>query len=136
MPVQPGQSLFHYRLVEKIGEGGMGVAWKAIDSTLDREVAIKVLPEEFDSQLDRVAQFEREAKLLASLNHPGIPAVYGMHRAGDACFIAMEFVPGEDLAAQIARGALPIDAGLGIAVQVAGALEAAHEHGVARSAKT
>ena len=69
MPVQPGQMLLHYRLVEKIGEGGMGVVWKAVDTTLDRDVAIKVLPDAFAKDSERLARFQREAKLLASLNH-------------------------------------------------------------------
>jgi Tol biopolymer transport system component len=129
MHIQPGQNLLHYNLVEKIGEGGMGEVWKAVDSTLDREVAIKVLPEAFDSQPERAARFEREAKLLASLNHPNIASVYGLHRDAGTSFIAMEYVPGEDLSAHIAKG-LTVDAALTIAVQVAEALETAHEQGV------
>ncbi len=76
MSNQPGQSLLHYSLVEKIGEGGMGVVWKALDTTLDREVAIKMLPEAVAADPERLARFRREAKLLASLNHPNIAAVY------------------------------------------------------------
>ena len=81
MPVEPGQMLSHYRLVNKIGEGGMGVVWKAIDTSLDREVAIKLLPDDFAADSDRLVRFEREAKLLATLNHPNIAAVYGFHEA-------------------------------------------------------
>ena len=76
MSNQPGQSLLHYSLVDKLGEGGMGVVWKALDTTLDREVAIKMLPEAVAADPERLARFRREAKLLASLNHPNIAAVY------------------------------------------------------------
>ena len=79
MHIEPGQTLLHYRIVEKIGEGGMGVIWKAVDTTLDREVAIKVLPDTLADNTDRLARFEREAKLLATLNHPNIAAIYGLH---------------------------------------------------------
>jgi len=130
MPLEAGQILAHYRLIEKIGEGGMGVVWKALDPTLDREVAIKFLPEGFARDPDRLARFEREAKLLASLNHPFIATVYGLHEHDGIRFIAMEFVPGETLADRLERGALPLDDGLELARQIADALEAAHEHGV------
>jgi serine/threonine protein kinase len=130
MPVEPGQTLSHYRLIEKIGEGGMGVVWKALDTTLDREVAIKFLPEGFTSDPDRLARFEREAKLLAAVNHPSIASVYGLQEHDGLRFIAMEYVPGETLADGIARGALPLDEALELARQVADALEAAHESGV------
>ena len=80
MGIEAGQQLLHFRLVEQIGEGGMGVVWKALDTTLDREVAIKLLPQAFTADADRLARFEREAKLLASLNHPNIAAVYGLHQ--------------------------------------------------------
>ena len=107
----PGQTLLHYRFVEKLGEGGMGVVWKAIDTTLDREVAIKLLPEMFSADADRLARFEREAKLLASLNHPNIAAVYGLHPSTTSCqapFVAMELVPGESLAARAVRAIEPV----------------------------
>ena len=81
MTIEPGRELLHYRLSEKIGEGGMGVVWKATDTTLGREVAIKILPDTFAQDADRLARFEREAKLLAALNHPSIAAVYGLHEA-------------------------------------------------------
>ena len=130
MPLEAGQILAHYRLIEKIGEGGMGVVWKALDPTLDREVALKFLPEGFAADPDRLARFEREAKLLASLNHPFIATVYGLHEHDGVRFIAMEFVPGVTLADRLERGALPLDDGLELARQIADALEAAHEHGV------
>ena len=130
MTLNPGGKLAHYRLVEKIGEGGMGVVWKAVDTSLDREVAIKVLPDGFDDQPERLARFEREAKLLASLNHPGIAAVYGLHEAEGVRFIAMELVRGEDLAQRLQRGPLALDDALDVALKVARALEAAHGSGV------
>ena len=130
MAMRPGQMLLHYRLVDKIGEGGMGVVWRALDTTLDREVAIKFLPEGFTADPDRLARFEREAKLLATLNHPSIAAVYGLHEQAEMRFIAMEFVPGETLADRLVRGALPLDDTLDFTRQVADALETAHEHGV------
>jgi serine/threonine protein kinase/Tol biopolymer transport system component len=130
MSVQPGQSLLHYRIVEKIGEGGMGVVWKAVDTTLDREVAIKILPEVFSADADRLARFEREAKVLASLNHPNIASIHGLHEAGRVRFLAMEFVVGESLARRLARGAVPLEESLRLAGQIAEALEAAHENDV------
>ena len=95
MPFGAGQQLLHYRLVEQIGAGGMGVVWRATDTTLDRDVAIKVLPQGFATDADRLARFEREAKLLASLTHTGIAGIYGLHEvdAGDGAvlrFLAME----------------------------------------------
>jgi serine/threonine protein kinase/Tol biopolymer transport system component len=128
--VEPGQQLLHYRLVEKIGEGGMGVVWKATDTTLDREVAIKILPDAFADDQDRLARFEREAKLLATLNHPNIAGIYGLHTAGATRFLAMELVEGEDLAERLKRGPLPLDEAMDVARRVAQALESAHEAGV------
>jgi Tol biopolymer transport system component len=121
--------LLHYRLVDKIGEGGMGVVWKALDTSLDREVAIKVLPEGLVTP-DRLARFEREAKLLASLDHPAIAAVHGLHEASGVRFLAMELVPGEDLAHRLTRGPLPVEDVIAIGQQIAAGLEAAHESGV------
>ena len=99
----------HYRLIEQIGEGGMGVVWKALDTTLGREVAIKILPEIVSQDADRLARFDREARLLASLNHPNIAAVYGLHEHEGVRFIAMELIPGEDLAQRLLAGALPVE---------------------------
>jgi predicted Ser/Thr protein kinase len=130
MPIKPNHSLLHYRVVEKIGEGGMGVVWKARDTTLERDVAIKVLPDLFLQDQERLARFEREAKLLATLEHPNIASVYGLHEADGQRFIVMEYVPGEDLAQRLVRGRLPLEDALDVAHQVAGALEAAHEQGV------
>nr|NIM01331.1 protein kinase [Acidobacteriota bacterium]NIO59773.1 protein kinase [Acidobacteriota bacterium]NIQ85929.1 protein kinase [Acidobacteriota bacterium]NIT11472.1 protein kinase [Acidobacteriota bacterium] len=124
--MEPGQNLLHYRLIEQIGEGGMGVVWKAQDTTLDREVAIKILPQDVASDEQRLARFEREAKLLASLNHPNVATVYGVHTVDGQPFLAMELVPGEDLAERLQRGRLPLDQTLSILRSIAGALEAAH----------
>jgi serine/threonine-protein kinase len=130
MPLAPGLSLRHFRLVDRIGEGGMGEVWRAIDTTLDREVAIKVLPAAFAAEPERMARFEREAKVLASLNHPNIAAIYGFPESGGVRFLAMELVRGEDLAQILARGPLPLRETLDAAQQIAAALEAAHDSGV------
>ncbi|MDH3627367.1 MAG: serine/threonine-protein kinase [Acidobacteriota bacterium] len=128
--MQAGQQLQHYTLIEQIGEGGMGVVWKAKDTTLARDVAIKILPAAFATDADRRSRFEREAKLLATLNDPGIAGVYGLHEAEGISFIAMEFVPGEDLAQRLKRGPLPADEAIDVARQVAAALETAHQRGI------
>jgi len=128
--LEPGKTLLHYRLVEPIGEGGMGVVWKALDTTLDRDVAIKVLPAGFTNDGERAARFEREAKLLAALNHPNIAGIYGLHTVEQTQFLAMEFIPGEDLAQRLARGPLPLETTLDIARQVAEAVETAHDLGI------
>jgi len=108
----------------------MGIVWRAVDTSLDREVAIKVLPDAFILDADRVARFEREAKLVASLNHPHIAAVHSVHHADSVRFLAMELVPGRDLALTLADGPLPSSEALDYARQIAEALEAAHESGV------
>jgi len=134
--IESGQQLLHYRLIEKIAEGGMGIVWKAADTTLDREVAIKFLPESFVEDAERVARFTREAKLLASLNHPNVAAIYGIHkvpRGPDAAgthFLALELIDGEDLQQRMTRGALPIEEALHIALEIAQGFEAAHGQGV------
>ena len=130
MSLEPGQALSHYRLVEQIGEGGMGVVWKAADTKLGREVAIKVLPAELAADPDRLARFEREAKLLASLNHPNIAAIHEFDEAGGVQFLALELVEGEDLATRIARGPVSPEEAIDLSRQIATALEAAHEVGI------
>ncbi|NIM00151.1 MAG: protein kinase [Acidobacteria bacterium] len=130
MSVEPGASLLHYTLTEKIGEGGMGAVWRATDTTLNRDVAIKILPRAFAEDQDRLARFEREAKTLAALNHPNIAAVYGLHQTGDTRFLAMELVEGEDLQQMLERGPLPADQAIDIAIQIAAGVDAAHEKGV------
>ena len=128
--LEPGKDLLHYRLTEKIGEGGMGAVWKAVDTSLDRDVAIKILPEAFAEDPERLARFEREAKLLASLNHPHIATIHGLHDFEGQRFLAMELVEGDDLSQRIERGPLPVDEALKIAQQIAEGLETAHESGV------
>jgi len=130
MSIEPGASLLHYTLVEKIGEGGMGVVWKAIDTTLDRPVAIKLLPAMFTETPERLARFEREAKLLAALNHPHIASIFSVHQAEGQHFIALELVEGEDLSARTAAGPLPLEDALQVCLEIAQALEAAHASGV------
>ena len=118
-----GKTLAHYEVLEPLGKGGMGEVYLARDTKLDREVAIKVLPEDFATDPDRLARFEREAKLLASLNHANIAAIYGLEDEGDTRFIAMELVEGETLAEILAqRGKLAIDEALGLFGQIAEAL--------------
>ena len=106
MALNPGQTLLHYEITEQIGEGGMGVVWKALDTTLQRDVAIKVLPDDVAANPDRLARFEREAKVLASLNHPNIAAIHGLHQDAGNHFLVLELVEGEDLAARMSRGAI------------------------------
>jgi Tol biopolymer transport system component/tRNA A-37 threonylcarbamoyl transferase component Bud32 len=130
MSLTPGLQLLHYRLVEPIGEGGMGVVWKAMDTTLDRAVAIKVLPETVAADAVRLGRFEREAKLLASLNHPNIATIHGLHETDGTYFLAMELIDGEDLSKVLERGALPVDETVRIATRVAEALETAHDNGI------
>jgi serine/threonine-protein kinase len=125
-----GKSLSHYRLVEKIGEGGMGVVWKAHDSKLDRDVAVKILPAEFSQDKQRLARFEREAKLLAALNHPNIAAIYGFDNADGVHFLVLELVDGQTLAQTTKAGPLPVEEALDVCRQVAEGLEAAHDAGV------
>jgi serine/threonine protein kinase len=128
--IEAGQQLSHYRLIEKIGEGGMGVVWKARDTTLDREVAIKTLPDVLERHPERLERFEREAKVLASLQHPNIAVVHGLHHVHGVRFLAMELVDGEDLSQRLARGPLPVAEAMKVCVQVAAALQRAHERGV------
>ncbi len=161
-----GTSLAHYRITASLGKGGMGEVWRATDEKLGRDVALKVLPDEFAKDPDRMARFEREARVLASLNHPNIATLYGLETAvspseasagahepvlgydgqGAAennsklktqnsklpavTFLVMELVEGEDLSERIARGPIPADEAIPIALQIAAALEAAHEQGI------
>ncbi len=130
MPLEPNQMLLHYRLVEQIGEGGMGVVWKAEDTKLARQVAIKVLPGEFAEDTQRLARFEREAKLLATLNHPNVAAIYGFDTADGVHFLVLELVDGATLSEQLKTGALVLSEALDIGRQVAEGLGAAHAAGV------
>ena len=125
-----GKTLAHYEITSQLGKGGMGEVWRARDSKLGREVAIKTLPEEFAKDEERLARFEREAKLLASLNHPNIAAIYGLEEDSGRRFLVLELVEGDTLAERLKRGAMPVEESLKLALQIAGALEAAHEKGV------
>src|SRR5512143_3778477 len=125
-----GKTLGHYRVGEQLGRGGMGEVYVADDLNLNRKVALKFLPDAFAGDPERMARFEREAKLLASLNHPNIAAIHGLEQAEGKRFIVMELVEGETLAQRLSKGALPIDESLGICKQIAEGLEAAHEKGV------
>ena len=125
-----GKTLSHYKVIEKIGQGGMGEVYRAEDTNLSREVAIKVLPEQFTQDPQRLARFEREAKLLASLNHPNIAAIYGLEEADGVRFLALELVPGETLQERVAKGPLPVEEALEVCRQIAEGVEAAHEKGV------
>src|SRR5204862_6748551 len=125
-----GTKLAHYEITSHLGTGGMGEVYQATDSKLGRGVAIKLLPEAFTHDADRAARFEREARVLASLNHPNIATIYGVEESGGRKFLAMELVTGETLAEKIKRGAIPLEESLGIATQITEALEAAHEKGI------
>src|SRR5207237_1554322 len=114
-------------IAAQIGVGGMGEGYRATDSNLRRSVAIKVLPASVARDADRLARFQREAEVLAALNHPNIAAIYGLEKTAGCTALVMELVDGEDLSQRIADGAIPIDEALLIAQQIANALEAAHE---------
>ena len=125
-----GRTLSHYRVTAALGAGGMGEVYRATDTNLHRDVAIKVLPPEVAQDPDRLGRFKREAHLLASLNHPHIAAIYGLEEADGKPFLALELVEGEDLKQRLARGAIPLDEALEIAKQIAEALEEAHNKGI------
>ncbi len=119
-----GQTISHYKITEKLGEGGMGAVYRATDSRLGREVALKILPEQFVQDRQRMGRFEREAQVLASLNHPHISIIHGVEESGEARALVLELVEGPTLAEQIAQGSIPIEEALGIALEIAQALEA------------
>jgi serine/threonine-protein kinase len=130
MALQPGTRLGSFEILDPLGKGGMGEVYRARDTRLGRDVAIKVLPETFAKDPARLARFEREARLLASVNHPGIAAIYGVEDLEGVPCIVMELVPGETLAEKLAEGALSLEESLAIGRQIAEALEAAHEGGL------
>ena len=131
MPLSAGTKLGSYEVLSAIGAGGMGEVYQAHDTKLGRDVAIKVLPEAFAHDADRLSRFQREAKLLASLNHPNIATIHGLEDSNGTSYLVMELVPGETLAERIKRdGAVPVEEALTIAKQIAEALEAAHEKGI------
>src|ERR1700724_2992714 len=131
MAILSGQRLGPYQIVSSIGAGGMGEVYQAHDTKLGRDVAIKVLPEAFAHDPERLSRFQREAKMLAALNHPNIATIFGLEQANDTSYLVMELVAGETLAERIKReGALPIEEALTICRQIAEPLEAAHEKGI------
>jgi len=130
MALEPGTKLGHYEVVSSLGAGGMGEVYRARDTKLGREVAIKLLLEEVSQNAERLARFEREARVLASLNHPNIASLHAFEQEGDTNFLVMELVEGETLAERIKRGAIPIEEALPLFLQIAEGLEAAHEKGV------
>jgi len=126
-----GTTLAHYEIRERLGHGGMGEVFRALDTRLGREVAVKLIPPEVASDPERIARFEREARALAALKHPNIATIHGFEEeAGGRRFLVMELVEGESLAERIARGPLPLDELLPIAIQIAGGLAAAHVKGI------
>ena len=125
-----GRNLGSFECTALLGRGGMGEVYRAKDHKLGRDVAIKVLPEEFAQDADRVARFQREAKLLASLNHPNIASIYGLEESEDTHFLVLELIEGDTLADRIKKGSIPVEESLTLALQIAEALEAAHEKGV------
>ena len=140
MALTPGARLGPYEVLSLLGSGGMGEVYRARDTKLGRDVALKLLPDAFASDPDRLARFQREAHVLASLNHPNIAAIHGLEDADGAHALVMELVEGEDLSQRIARlrasgtsarqAGMPLDEALPIARQIAEALEAAHEQGI------
>jgi serine/threonine-protein kinase len=130
MPLEIGSRLGHYDVTALIGEGGMGQVYQATDTKLNRQVALKILPEAFASDPDRLARFQREAQVLASLNHPNIAAIHGLEEGDGTRALVLELVEGPTLADRIAQGPIPLEAAVAIAKQIAEALEAAHDAGV------
>src|ERR1700693_3043767 len=131
MALSAGTHLGSYEVDAQIGAGGMGEVYQARDIKLGRDVAIKVLPEAFAHDADRLSRFRREAQLLAALNHPNIATIHGLEDSNGTSYLVMELVPGETLAQRIKReGAVPVEESLTIAKQIAEALEAAHEKGI------
>src|SRR5262245_12526812 len=130
MSLQIGQQLGSYEITSLLGKGAMGEVYAATDSKLGRGVAIKCLPDAFAHETERVARFQREARVLAALSHSNIAGIYGLEEVGGRQFLVMEIVPGETLADRIRRGPVPADEALEIARQICDALEAAHEKGI------
>src|SRR5262249_55990795 len=125
-----GTRVEHYEIIGMLGAGGMGEVYRALDTKLRREVALKILPAQFASDPSRLARFEREAHLLASLNHPNIAAIYGLEQAAGMPFLVLELVEGPTLSERLKGGPLDVTESLRIAVGIAEALEAAHDKGV------
>jgi eukaryotic-like serine/threonine-protein kinase len=125
-----GKTLLHYEVNDRIGAGGMGEVYRATDTKLGREVAIKVLPPEVAGSEERLSRFRREARILAALNHPGIASIYGLEEADGQPFLVMELASGEDLKQRLERGPIPVDEAVEIAKQIAEALREAHAQGI------
>src|SRR5215472_3238215 len=130
MALGAGSRLGPYEILSPLGAGGMGEVYRARDTRLKREVAIKVLPSAVSSDTERLARLEREAQALAALNHPNIAAIYGLEDAAGTPCLVLELVPGETLAERLAAGPLPVEEALGVCRQIAEALEAAHASGI------
>src|SRR5437762_13781012 len=126
MPVSIGVQLGYHEITALLGKGGMGEVYRARDTELKRDVAIKILPDEFSRDPDRVSRFQREAEVLASLNHPNIAAIYDLAEANGTRFLVLELVDGETLADRLKRGPIPLEEALGIAKHICEALQAAH----------
>jgi serine/threonine protein kinase len=125
-----GRTFSHFKITAKLGEGGMGEVYRALDERLNREVALKLLPSQLAAEPERMERFRREAQMIASLSHPGIGAIYGLEKDQGTTFLVLELVEGEDLSERLARGPLPIAEAIQVAVQMATALEVAHERGI------
>src|SRR3981189_2265968 len=130
MPILPGRRLGPYEILSSVGAGGMGEVYRARDSKLGRDVAIKVLPEAFAHDADRLSRFQREARMLASLNHPNIATIHGLEQSNGVHFLVMELVAGQTLAQRLRAGPLPVKEVLDLSIQVADALDAAHAQGI------
>src|SRR5262245_7050154 len=130
MAITIGQQLGSYEITALLGKGGMGEVYRARDTKLKREVAIKILPDEFSSDADRLSRFQHEAEVLASLNHPNIAAIHDLEETNGTRYLVLELVDVVNLSDRIARGPIPVEEALNIAVQICEALEAAHERGV------
>src|SRR5262245_58916557 len=130
MALTIGTQLGSMEVTALIGRGGMGEVYRARDTKLKRDVAIKILPDEFSRDADRVSRFQREAEVLASLNHPNIAAIYDLQEADGSCYLVLELIEGETLADRIARGPIPVEEALDIAKSICEALETAHEKGI------
>src|SRR5689334_22871662 len=130
MSLSPGLRLGVFEIVAPLGAGGMGDVYRARDTKLGREVALKVLPDLFAEDPDRLTRFQREAQLLASLNHPNIAAIHGVEEVGGIRALVLELVEGETIADRLHRGPMPVDEVVATCRQIAEALEAAHERGI------
>src|SRR5215510_11523191 len=130
MSLTVGTQLGSHEITALLGKGGMGEVYRARDTKLKRDVAIKILPDEFSRDVDRLSRFQREAEALASLNHPNIAAIYDFEESNGLRFLVLELVEGETLADRLRRGPIPVDVSIKIAEQIAEALAAAHERGI------